>query len=150
MKKLLFLVFIYSCAPTNQTTTNTATSFEKIVEVNDQTKDELFTSINTWLAKTFVSSENVIEYSDKEAGKVIGHIVFEGYDVLLGTWYGKSTIEIDVKENKCRFQLNNPRFRYHGATNYRVATGKKLSKFNEDWERVYLLFKEGIEKKEDW
>ena len=47
--------------------------FVQIVDVPDTDKNELFVRANQWLNKTFVSSKEVRQYSDKEAGEVNGN-----------------------------------------------------------------------------
>lgn len=43
----------------------------RIIE-SDRSRDELFVNANIWLVESFKSAKDVIQFSDKEAGVVIG------------------------------------------------------------------------------
>lgn len=45
---------------------------------SDTAKDELFINANIWLVESFKSAKDVIQFSDKEAGIVIGKYLLQG------------------------------------------------------------------------
>ena len=78
------------------------------IEVIDSlpgSKNELFVKANEWVAKTFVDAKEVIQMSDKDAGRIIAKGVMETYTKVgatKGKYYTKYTMEIDVKDSKAR------------------------------------------------
>lgn len=97
---------------------------QEILEV-EGAKDDLFTRCMEWMARTFTSSEEVIEYQDKDAGMIIGkgYVVATGkpYRTLLTAYiltvnsaanevYLKFTITVEVKENRVRVTLDQIRY----------------------------------------
>ena len=81
-----------------------------VIEIFDSLSDSqdlLFIKANDWMVSTFNDATSVIEYSDKEAGVIIGKYKLHG-EINHGL-YGATTdtrvyakIEIEVKENKAR------------------------------------------------
>lgn len=50
-------------------------TFEKVIEISDKSKDQIYIKANGWFVETFNSAESVIEFQDKEAGKIMGKYV---------------------------------------------------------------------------
>jgi hypothetical protein len=48
---------------------------EKIIEAKGKSQNDLYVLANSWLVENFVSAEAVIEFQDRDAGKVIGKCV---------------------------------------------------------------------------
>ncbi|MDR0385111.1 MAG: DUF4468 domain-containing protein [Prevotellaceae bacterium] len=46
--------------------------YRKNITIQDKYKDDLFILSNCWLLETFVATDNVIEFQNQEAGKIIG------------------------------------------------------------------------------
>jgi hypothetical protein len=46
--------------------------YKRIITVQDKSKTELYILANCWLVEAFVSAEAVIQFQDREAGKIIG------------------------------------------------------------------------------
>lgn len=81
MKKLLFSLlfiplFVYGqddtnagLYPVNENTDRI--EFSEIVEAVSLSKDQLFSNAQTWIANTFGDYKNVIQFEDKETGKLI-------------------------------------------------------------------------------
>jgi hypothetical protein len=74
-------------------------------------KDELFLKAKSWLVHEFKSANDVIQLSDKEAGKLIGKGYFEyihdgglfGYNTIDKIWF---TVTINVKQDKDRIIIS--------------------------------------------
>lgn len=76
--------------------------FSDVVEVKDKSKDDLFISANTWFANTFNSSKDVIQYSDKDKGIIIGKGLIEA------RWgYINFTFTVKIKDNKYKYEVDN-------------------------------------------
>jgi len=102
MKNFLSILILFSftqCVTQQQIPTQSYPSPFTFSNAKDASgsKEELFVRAHEWLAKTFVSSKEVLQLVDKQAGKLIGKGVFKvGYD------YVNFTISIDVKDGKYR------------------------------------------------
>lgn len=122
MKKLaiLLLGFTYTTLLFSQNPTYLVDSvtgkayFEKVIETKG-TKDQLFIQAKDWVYKTYNSGTSVIEYQDKEAGKIYGEaktkdLTFNntGYKIKAG--YFKYNITILVKDGKTKIRIDNITF----------------------------------------
>jgi hypothetical protein len=47
-------------------------TYSEVMEVQGVSKSDLYLRANTWLARAFKSAKSVIDFQDKEAGKIIG------------------------------------------------------------------------------
>ena len=80
--------------------------YEKILTVDNVSKTVLFERANIWLAKEFVDSQEVIQYSNQETGKILGkglvelNTIYNGYEQSMGVT--RFTIEINTKDGKAR------------------------------------------------
>ena len=114
MKKLLILLLFIPVFAFSQD----STKFEfGLVDSVHATKSELYTYAKSWMAKTFVSSKDVIEMDDKDAGRIIGKGYFiKRENSAFGNQVGLSliqfTIQIDTKDNKYRCQFMNFKHSY--------------------------------------
>lgn len=115
MKHLNKLVFIFStlmivsgCAALNgPVAPDSEKSVEQIIDLDGKSKDEIYISANSWFVDNFNSAESVIQFQDKEAGKIMGKYTFE---VQESTYYFriKSTIAIDVRDHKAMVRIYDP------------------------------------------
>jgi hypothetical protein len=84
MKKVLFLcltvllsAFLYSCGTMmGVKASDEARRFEKVIDVSNLSKSDIYIKANAWFVETFNSAESVIEFQDKEAGKIMGKVCF--------------------------------------------------------------------------
>lgn len=108
------LLALLSGCNTTSSLTSADTSYTSIIEVPGKSKSELFTATNVWFADNFVSSKSVIQYSDKEAGKVVGKYHSQ---VAVGLAYHETnqTVQVDVKDGKVRLTFRNPQDYYSGS-----------------------------------
>lgn len=114
-KILIVLLLTSSCylpAPITEEQRSMLGSFYRIIEVEGQTKNDLFLKINSWMVKRFKHSDDVIQFSDKDAGVITGKFVdvtaFRLKDGNTFRYNVISTIKIDVKENRVRITLKDP------------------------------------------
>lgn len=99
---VLFCFFIISCASSGLTPSpEEIRTFEKVFEIPNTSKDDLYIRANTWFVNTFKSSKSVIQFQDKDAGKIMGKY-------LMPMTYSEciSTITVDVKENRARIHIS--------------------------------------------
>ena len=101
------LILISGCATTTEATIEQR-NHEFIVDYKDISKELIFERTMTWIANNFRSAKQVIEYSDKEAGKIVGNgttnLRAEGalIDVTL-----HFTLNVDIKDEKVRYRFIN-------------------------------------------
>src|SRR5690625_7103367 len=67
-------------------------------------KDDLYIRTNGWFVETFNSPESVIEFQDKEAGKIMGKYVYT-YSEGVYTYAVRQTISIDIREGRLRMSI---------------------------------------------
>jgi hypothetical protein len=91
MKRVLFYsvltvllsAFLYACGTMmGAKAPEEARRFEKVIDVPGFSKSDLYVKANAWFVETFNSAESVIEFQDKEAGKIMGKYVFSYYEVF--------------------------------------------------------------------
>ncbi|HNW89863.1 MAG TPA: DUF4468 domain-containing protein [Bacteroidales bacterium] len=103
MKKLFTLLFVCFTLVVNAQNT----SFEdrtEVVTIDSISKNALYSAAQSWFAESFKDSKNVLEISDKEAGKLFG----KG-KAALGNLHGNLNfnITIIVKENKYKYTFSD-------------------------------------------
>lgn len=135
-------------------------SYTVIFDVKSVDKNELFVRANTWFVANFVNAESVIQFSDKENGKIAGKYYSE---LTVGlNYYGvKQMIEVDVKDEKVRIMFENPTTIYLGnafGPKGKVAgfdwgdvyEQKEMDAINSDWRRLAVSLNERLNKKDSW
>jgi len=108
MKKLIILsLILVSCATYQKV--SYSEPFQKVYGDLPGDKNQLFVKANEWMVKTFNSAESVIEYSDKEAGALMGkYLMFN--DVNIG-YFGNTDIkiyaiiDIRIKDNRAMLSI---------------------------------------------
>lgn len=132
-------------------------SMEKIVEIPDNSKDELYIKANSWFVETFNSAESVIEFQDKEAGKIMGKYIFS-YAEGVYTYNVKQTVDIAIKDNKVKITISNPMFKATSGmgetytnTSYRVLeTQKGIDRARTEWNTLINSLVEYLKTDSDW
>lgn len=154
MNKLLtmaILIIMTGCA-INMQQIEHDTNFQRIYEV-EASKNEIYTRSLQWLAKTYVDSKEVIEFKDKEAGKIIGRgvnkVVFNPLGISPVYVYIRYTINIDIKENRIRIIFNS--FTQRDSNNSPVMVDS-YEKLEPQLERLANELKTYVSTKEnnDW
>jgi len=130
MKRIIFAfvvsVMLVSCATAPAVG---PTAPERIIEVQ-KSKAEIFVASMDWIAKTFMSAKSVIEYQDKEAGKIVGHgSALVNYALIpMDTHF---TLTIDAKDGKARISIQGIYFEtsVSGAVNRSNADASMSARF---------------------
>ncbi len=134
-----------------------ASSMEKIIDIAKADKDELYIKANTWFVDTFVSAESVIEFQDKEAGKIAGKYTFE-YSEGFQRYRVKQTIDLSIRDNMVRVEIRSPVFRVvHSAsrsmphTEYvPLETQAGLNKARTEWNMLINSLEEALRQSYEW
>ena len=78
--------------------------YQQIVDVSGS-KQELYTRTLEWLARSFISSKEVIQFSDPDQAKVIGNGIMKvNYTFIpIDTHF---TLTIEIRDNRARFTFD--------------------------------------------
>jgi len=120
MRKLFILLFLFPILCFSQTIDNTKYNidgsilcdivplkdgkafYSNVVNVENTTKDNLYSHAKIWFADTFKSAQNVIQLDDINAGKIIG----KGSVLLTNNnEYLKFTLAINVKDGRYKYEI---------------------------------------------
>jgi hypothetical protein len=105
---LVGLVILSGCATTATIQTSPLTQVVEAIDIENTSKDVIFERSKIWMAKSFKSANNVIQYANKETGSIIGkgNIAYPCSGFMDCEAFRTSnvnfTIKIDTKENKAR------------------------------------------------
>lgn len=132
-------------------------TYERIIETPGQTKDEIYIKANSWFVETFNSAESVIEFQDKEAGKIMGKYVFS-YTEGVYTHIVKQTVDISIKDEKVRVIINNPLYKttsglgetYYNATYSPLETQKGVDRARAEWIDLITSLENYLQKNDEW
>lgn len=164
MKKVFVIIFmgivLTSCATMmGEKAAPELRKYESVVDVPGVLKDDLYVKVNSWFVETFNSAESVIEYQDKEAGKVMGKYVFN-YSEGAYSYSVKQTISIDVKDGKYRLVITDPYFlptgdvlggTYADPGNYRILdTVAGITKAQSEWKKLDQSLAAYLNTSSDW
>lgn len=154
MKKVILLFFIgllvLSCSYNRPTSPMEMRSFKKIFEIPNISKDELYIRANAWFVNTFNSAESVIQFQDKDAGKIMGKYkmyIAVGQPVSL-TVGVTSTITVDVKDNMARININKLIIGDSGGDF--SSDLEAMQKGREKWEILAISLEEALNKSTTW
>lgn len=110
MKKLIMVVMLLvvsGCAGL-KTVPSSELESEKVFQVPNMKKDEIFEKSKMWIAKNFKSAKAVIEYENKETGAIIGNGIVSGTtNGGLAPISAEFTMEVDIKDEKVRIKITN-------------------------------------------
>jgi len=105
---LLVITFtFYGCSAASMTPLSNDTTLNKVVEVENMSKEEIFLNSMEWFSTTFNESKSVIDYQDKEAGKIIGNGAISHVYATIVSGQVKFSVKIEIKENRARISLTN-------------------------------------------
>lgn len=132
-------------------------AYERIIEIPGQTKDQIYIKANSWFVETFNSAESVIEFQDKEAGKIMGKYVFS-YAEGVYTYSVKQTVNISIKDDKVRVIINNPLYKatsgmgetYYNATYSPLETKKGVERARTEWSELKTSLGNYLQKDDKW
>lgn len=108
---LLALSILSGCAGMKPLTEEQKT-IQRVVVVEGVTKDVIFEGVKMWIAENFRSAKAVLEYQDKESGRIIGNGKMDypcsGIEcVAKSDWDVLFTMRVDVKDGKFRLSFTN-------------------------------------------
>lgn len=156
MKKLIFITFLINTTiiyaqkkdtiGLNLPIINDRLVYEQVIDVPDKTKSQLFSNAKVWMANTFVSSKDVIQSEDKEAGNIIGKGFTKVYFKSMVTIERNDyfTIQIDVKDNKYRYKIHDITVTSDGADLGGSFGSVPKTSFTDDQLIGKLLGKNGL------
>ena len=137
MKKLLMIALLAltaSCGTTRTFTYDALKPIAKTIKL-DTDKDFNYIRANEWMVENFVSAEDVIQFTDKEAGVVKGKYLFKkgfttpvvhyGYGITGGginTPSQYAIITIRVKDSGATIEIHPPSEKF----TTRVSMGKEI------------------------
>jgi hypothetical protein len=86
-------------------------TFSDVLHYDGKTKEELYTILRMWFAKTFVSANHVIQMEDKDAGILVGKALTKVFHKTLLVVHDHGhiiyTMSIYVKDNRFKYEINN-------------------------------------------
>ena len=161
MTFMISILFIVSgCAALNgPKAPESDKSIENIINLDGKSQDDIYISANGWFVDNFNSAESVIQFQDKEAGKIMGKYIFELQE---STYFFriKSTISIDIKDNKARVKIYDPMVAvvgdalngiYPEAPSYKSEiTVPVMAKAKIRWSELLADLEKNLNKKSDW
>jgi hypothetical protein len=116
MKRLLTIALVALCLSVKAQTVPVDTvsktvAYAEVVTVDSISKDELYTRAREWFAKTYRSSQSVIQMDDKSSGKIVGKGSERGQvyaaPLIYNPFTERYTISITVKDNKYRYEITD-------------------------------------------
>ena len=149
MKTTYFILALFlfsSCASFQMITTPKAGD---IIEFKG-TKEELYLKANAWMVKSFSNSKSVIQFQDKEAGKIMGKYLMKSLATDNEIY---SLITISVKDNATKIDIE-PMGNWRSSTNCSGGSEKIFAYTSEqaqsdikvllDSYRKYMVLKEDV------
>ena len=106
--KFLVLFILISCVSTQIISKNDLSTSKEVTNTTKKQK-ELYITANDWMIDQFTNADSVIQFSDKEAGTIIGKYFLYGN---IYTIYGSTAdnrifakIKITVKDNYAKLEI---------------------------------------------
>lgn len=157
---LLSVIFFSSCGIMAGTKASPEMmTFEKIIDIPGKEKNELYINANSWFVENFNSAESVIEFQDKESGKIMGKYV---YTYNEGMYYHtvRQVISIDLKDEKVRITIKEPYFKttgdvmngtYTSNVSYKPLVYQKgLERAHQEWNELAESLVSSLKSSSDW
>lgn len=96
---------------------NDLITYSEVVNVEGKTKDELYLSANEWIVHTFNSAKDVIQFNDKEAGKIICKTLTS---ISFGKGWNKITLDpiyflVTIEAKDGRYKITASNFIHHNV-----------------------------------
>ena len=102
-----FIVIMVSSCATLVVSDPDIRKVQVIVDLPKMKKNEIFSKTMEWMAKTYVSSKEVIQLSDQENGKIIGRGMTQFNNTIISSIPCEYSISIDIKDEKIRITCDN-------------------------------------------
>lgn len=141
---VMLVLALQSCAV--MTTENTP-AITKIIEVEGESKNQLYVKANNWVVETFKDAKSVIQFTDKESGTITGKFYLGGTSIK--NKFNSPTaslIKIIVKDNASKITIDPPSYTYYKGGRLDSQVKEKTE------EEINLLmdtFKLAMQKKEN-
>ena len=149
---ILLTLFLSSCATIRYGANASPEMLEysEIITIDSKSHNELYIRANEWFVDNFASAESVIQFQDKEDGKLLGKYVITVTDQLV-TYAIKSTVAIDVKEGKVRIEFRDPYWRQVDTNDYELLVKKRGAEImNPKWREFAASFKNYMQEDNEW
>ena len=103
LKTALF-VGVLSVVAGCQTTQYKPVEVTDVVNIPNQSQEEIYNKTRQWFSQYFVSGESVVDYEDPKTGTIIGNGIAENGTDFMGVirYSFKYNIRIDTKDGKFR------------------------------------------------
>jgi len=131
----------------------------KTLEFPNLTKDQLFDLALEWVALNYTSAQDVIQYSNKEKGKIICKGVFSTNLFFKSGWL-THTLTLDFKKGRVRYTFSDLSYYSSGSGNMKYESKslwanprkKILKETNENFESSSTSLKKYLSSinDEDW
>lgn len=149
---ILTLLILQSCSGLMpDPLTDEQKTFQDVITLDGQSKDEIYLSVNQWFVERFVSSESVIEFQDKQGGKISGKYVSS---FKIGILYAdlKSIITIDIKDGKARYTSKAINYKWSDENQWRILRANNLEYFRAEQKELFLDLKSYLRtnSNDDW
>jgi hypothetical protein len=124
-------------------------TYEKIFNIPNTAKDELYVRANEWFVNTFKSAKSVIQFQDKEAGKIMGKYrlyitIGKPVSITVGC---TSIITVDVKDNRVRLYITGLESDY-GAD--MTTDLESIESALNTWNKLASTLEIALKEKSEW
>jgi hypothetical protein len=110
--------------------------YSEVVQSPNNSSNQIYLNMNEWFAKTYNSSNNVIQLNDKESGKIIGKGGFTispihqwGNIKTPQTFFVNYTLTIQIKDGKYKYEFSNITVRVtHENASFSIETYYNINK----------------------
>lgn len=108
MKRLFFVFCLLPLITISQSTLQVSDSrqlyMEKVIQAPDFDKDKIYIICLDWVSNTFKSPDDVINFDNKELGKIKGTFVSD-YPISLSNQTFSNTFEILIKDGRLKIKF---------------------------------------------
>lgn len=118
MRKLILILFVILISSCGSFINVTSPPVQNTYNI-DKSKKEIYLLSNEWMVKTFNNAESVIEFQDKESGKIIGKYAFyTKYKSDFDKQLIYCVINLSIKEGAIKIDITpSGSFRYVDSPN---------------------------------
>ncbi|WP_296244736.1 MULTISPECIES: DUF4468 domain-containing protein [unclassified Psychrobacter] len=102
---------VTGCATMEQVKQPPMTQYQKVIDIPNTSKDEVYEGARQWFAKSFRDSNSVLRYQDKESGSIIGKgnakMSCSGMACIGTPRNLQFTVKVDAKDNRARITFDD-------------------------------------------
>jgi len=122
-------LLVFGCAGSMSTLSNDI-EIQRVIELDGHKKDDLYINSMEWLSRTFKESKSVVDYQDKDAGKIIGNGAVSHIYALIVNGYVLFSVKLEVKDGRSRITLSNFKAKIVGSSGPPVTRQIMESEFS--------------------